>query len=967
MNKKSFFKSRIFIVLVGVCTLFSVILMQFVKLQLVEQEEHLEEVKYSTQRRLETEGLRGEVFDRYGRPLAINKPIYTLKLDQQVRMSKKELNASILEVVKLLEANGDTYIDQIPISTEPPFVFTQGSSARRLFINSIPYNGSEHRDEILTYDAEELMAYLRSKDVFQVDESYTDVEARKIVAIRHQMYQVAYQKYKPITIAEDISMATVSVIFERQANYPNMMAQLEAYRYYPYGTEFGNVLGYTRAITASQYESLKVEGYDKNDVIGQMGIEQSMEDELRGKNGLEVIEVDNVGRKVYTLQAEEAVPGNDVFLTIDANIQLQVYQAIEARLAEAIIQRMVGGMRGVEPLKAREILVSMVESNQLSLKVMEAAEEGTMQHEVYQKLRKWYDDYLALPREEYEEELGLKGFLVGVLHEEEIRITDRELLLMLQEQGSLKLEEKLVERIWKGQYPALKDIMIEELRSGDLKPSQMAIEPFSASAVVVEPNTGNVLALVGYPSYDSNEMTSNFNAYYSMLQDGIDQRNLLWNRALMTAKAPGSTFKMISSIAGLETGVVTTSTMISDSGPYTKVGSPYPRCWFFTNNGYGHGPANVHRALEVSCNYYFYELAYRLGLKYGMPFGAINMFTKYAEMFGLGEKTGIELPETAPNISNPENLLKTNIIKSLNVIRNATSKGQEVFDELIYAALESGGYEASKNLFEEISVAVIQDMKIKLQNEAVPMSELLAKHILEDTSSRSMKAKTKETVARYLENLISPATFKMIEEAEDTDDAKELQKNMVKNIVDYLFESVNLEWTNAINVRTAIGQGNNAFTPVHLSRYMAALANGETLYDLKLVNGIMDNKEESGYEQRPDKVHSAIDVKQSTLDAVYEGMYRVINGREGTARSSFADSKVVIAGKTGTAQETGTEHSWFSGFAPFDNPEIAVVTSMYDAKGLGKYNYTLANDIFNAILAPEKQQVPATMGNLFVE
>ena len=1049
IDKPNFFKSRLFIMFLGIGSMFLLLIIQFYKLQVVEHDEHREAVKLDTQRRIETTGIRGGIYDRYGKPLATNKPLYTLKLDQQVRMSKRELNSMILKVINLLENNGDTYIDEIPLSKESPFIFTESEGKRKIFINSIPFSGREHRDEILKYNPQELFEYLRGEEVFQIEETYTDEEARKIMAIRHQIYQVAYQKYKPVTVATNISQETLATISERQDEYPNIILQLESYRHYTYGKEFGNVLGYTRAITSKQYEEMKELGYDKDDIIGQMGIEQTMEEVLRGKNGMELIEVDNMGRKVHTLSEQEPVQGNNIFLTIDSDIQLKAYEAIEKRLSQAIVERLKGGARGVKPLEPREILVSMLESNQLSITLLKQAPEGTMQNELYKKLTYWFEE--AVKDKKYGEPIAsmtLKEFLVVLLRQEKQLITDRELLLALVEQGSLQLDDKLIERIKSGQYPPLKDILIQALESGQLKPDQMAVDPFSASAVVVEVATGNVLAVVGYPSYDSNEMTTNFNGYYSMLQDGIDQRNLLWNRALMTAKAPGSTFKMISALAGLESGVVTPETIISDTGPYTKAGAPHPKCWFYTNNGYGHGPADIYRALEVSCNYYFYELAYRLGIKYGVPYGAIDLFSEYGAMFGLDSKTGIELDETPPNVSNPENLISTNISKALNVLRRVSEEGQKVFDKLIVDLLDKGIYPYANSkaqdfqgklqyqlmsqvkskidvLFEDIpdvalekiSQSLIQDLKDALEGGVSEITKRLTNDVLLDTTERSIKIKTKEQVYSYLETLVSSATYglileqvqkigidevqeiyieaftkilkgqknnifdeseqeiikqKLIELEEGRINASEwcaesIQGSLVEGIVDYLFESVNLEWTNALNVRTAIGQGNNAFTPIQIGRYIAALANGKQVFDLKLVNGVMDHKQEKGYVDLPDKFVKSINLKEENLKVVYEGMYRVVNGREGSARQAFVDSKVKVAGKTGTAEEANHEHSWFAGFAPYDNPEVAVVTTMYVADGLGKYNYLLANDIFNAIFTSDSEEQSATMASIFVD
>lgn len=1048
IDKDSFFISRVFVILLVVSGMFAVVLIQFYKLQIVEHEVHKEEVMYNTQKKVEDIGVRGLIFDRYGKPLALNKPIYTLKIDQQVKLSKKELNQVILEVINVLEAYGDIYKDEVPLSKKPPFIFTESERIRKTFISSIPYNGREHREELLMCSAQELFVYLRSEEGFQIDDSYSEEEARKIIAVRHQMYQLAYQKYKPITIATDISQETVSIISEHQEDYPNVFLEMESYRYYPYGKAFGNVLGYTRAITTKQFEEMKHLGYEKTDSIGQMGIEETMEADLRGKAGMELIEVDNLGRKVRTLEKEEAVQGNNIFLTLDASIQLKAYEAIEKRLSEAIIQRMSGQIKGVKPLEPREILVSMVESNALSLELMKQAEEGTMQYMIYNKLTKWFDE--AVANEKYKKELEgltLKEFLVYLLQQKDILITDRELLLVLEEQGCLKLDKKLVDRIWKGQYPPLKDILTEALASGNLKPDQMAIDPFSASVVVIEVETGSVLAVVGYPSYDSNEMTTNFNQYYSMLQDGIDQRDLLWNRALRTTKAPGSTFKMISALAGLEEGVVDTSTLINDSGPYTKAGTPYPKCWFFTNNGYGHGVADIRRAIEVSCNYYFYELAYRLGLKYGVPYGAIDIFSKYAQMFGLDSKTGIELAETPPNVSNPANLIKSNISKSFNVLRNSSEEGQKTLDQLAIDLLDEGIYpyasskaidfggkleyrlqkqvksevdellRTSEEAFVAINQSLIRDFKEGLQEGVLSDTQRLTNTILLDSTERSLKVKTKEVVTDFLQSLVSEKTYYLIleevkkakeqtlqelyieafeeivesnqlnefdegeiEEIEDRLEALEegkqkattlladtIEVHLIENLVDYLFNEVDLEWTNAINIRTAIGQGNNAFTPVQIGRYIAALANGEKVFDLKLVEGLTDNKKGNGYVSFPEKFLKELNIKEHSLKVVHEGMYRVVNGKEGSARNAFVDTSTVVAGKTGTAEETANEHSWFVGFAPYDAPEVAVVTTMYSAYGLGTYNYLLANDIFNVIFDQTDKQIKATTDSTFIE
>ena len=174
--------------------------------------------------------------------------------------------------------------------------------------------------------------------------------------------------------------------------------------------------------------------------------------------------------------------------------------------------------RNVLPLTGREVLISMATNNQLDFKQMESAPVDTAQRALYEKIRGNYEDAIKVLNqkqidvpEEEKESLSMKQHFSNMLHGEEIFISNQELLLALAEQGSLTLEESQIQNIRRGQYGSLEALLIAELESGQLKPDQTNIMPFSGSAVVVDINTGETLALVGYPSFDSNDFTQNFN------------------------------------------------------------------------------------------------------------------------------------------------------------------------------------------------------------------------------------------------------------------------------------------------------------------------------------------------------------------------------------------------------------------------------------------------------------------------
>lgn len=694
-----FLTDKLFYMAIVIVLMFIVVAYQFYNIQIMNHETYAQDVIANVQRDVEIEAPRGIIYDRYGKPLVSNAAVNVLQFDPQVKLAKGvDSNEILLKVANLLEAKNCNYIDNMPISKKPPFVYTEDETEVEQFItNYVPYNNNEHKLELYELSAEELMDYLCSEKVYDLDSHFSDIEKRKILAIRLQISQ-SYEHYKKVTIAEDVSMEVVAAVEENQDDYPSITANVEEQRFYIYGKPLGNVIGYMRKITAKQYETMQEEGYDQDDVIGQVGVEGEMESTLRGIDGNQLIEVDNVGREVRSLKTQEAISGNDVYLTLDAELQVAVYNALEKRLSEGIINRLQGAAKTI-PLTGREILVSMAKNNQLDLKIMSGADPSSAQRQLYEKIQASYEAEqarLAVVEKNVAEEdktkLTFKKHFANMLDSETEYITNQELLLAFGEQGSIAFTEEEMTRIRQGNYN-LVSVIIDALNSGNLKPDQMDITPCSGTAVVVDTNNGQTLAMVSYPSYDSNEFTQNFNSIYTKLHDGVDTRSIEFNRALKTVKAPGSTFKMITGIAGLEEGVIGPNDYVYDSGQFTKAGEPALKCWIYTNTGHGHGDENMVGALEVSCNYYFNEVVYRLGEKFGAPYGGIKILAQYAEMFGLGEKSGIELEEAAPNISTPTNSVSTHAARVLNRIKGMDDEEKEaLYTELEEYVDESVGF-----------------------------------------------------------------------------------------------------------------------------------------------------------------------------------------------------------------------------------------------------------------------------------
>lgn len=181
--------------------------------------------------------------------------------------------------------------------------------------------------------------------------------------------------------------------------------------------------------------------------------------------------------------------------------------------------------------------------------------------------------------------------------------------------------------------------------------SSEGVEVTGASAVVMKVKTGEVLAMASYPDFEPSDFingisTEKWNYYTKESESSYAKNHPFLNRAISSNSSPGSTYKMVTAIAGLETGKITTTEKINDVGIYRYYKDYQPKCWIYSSYGRGHGYLNVTDAIVHSCNYFFYEVGNRVG---------IENLAKYTRALGLGKKTGIELlGEEAGYVASPE-------------------------------------------------------------------------------------------------------------------------------------------------------------------------------------------------------------------------------------------------------------------------------------------------------------------------
>ncbi len=295
-----------------------------------------------------------------------------------------------------------------------------------------------------------------------------------------------------------------------------------------------------------------------------------------------------------------------------------------------------------ESLSLSELLEHAISRNWLDVTELEMDGRYADSSQVFDRLV----DYILLNLDETPFHKKLYQYMI---HDNSI--SGSQVCMVLVEQGLVSVSGERLDALNTGAVSAYSFMLslIEELQ---ITPAQLALDPFSGSCVVVDPGTGEVLALVSYPSYDNNRLANGIDAdYYASLQNDLSKP--LWDYATQMKTAPGSTYKPVSAATALMNGVVTLEEDVDCEGYFTRYADRALRCWIAPG---AHGNLDVTGAISNSCNYFFYEMGYRLGLSEldGTTFSnetSNEKMKEYADLFGLTEKTGIEIEETTPEFS----------------------------------------------------------------------------------------------------------------------------------------------------------------------------------------------------------------------------------------------------------------------------------------------------------------------------
>lgn len=923
--------SRLFVLVLLFLALAGMLIQRIFVLQIVEGEEKQAQFQLKTDKTISIPSTRGNIYDRNGELLAYNELAYSVTFTDTLESKNgknAKLNETLLNLIHIIEENGDSIVKDfnIILNSEGEFEFAVSGTKLLRFLGDVygEADASELDYSQKTATAREVIEYLagpkkygigeytdEEKKNFVAGKGYTNEELLKLVTLRYALGLNVYTQFIPTLVAADVSDETVAAVMENENLLEGVDIEETTIRRYVDSVYFSHILGYTGKISEEEYQELSAQNkeYTRNDVVGKAGIEQVMELSLQGKSGKRNVCVDNLGKIVEVKSQTNPVAGNDLYLTIDKNLQKAVYCLLEQKIAGILVDKIENIKEYIprENASAADIKIpiddvyyalinnsiidishfSEEDAKETEKSVYQAflskqervisglREELTSLSTIYKDLpteQQAYELYIVsmleengvLIKEEIDKEneiysgwknetVSLKEYLTEAIAKNWIDITKLELKskysdadevyerLLDYTEEDLKANVKFFKKIYKymiqenslsGRDVCLLlfeqkiidgtdeekaavssgttspyNFMLNKIKNLDITPAQLALDPCSGSMVVTNVNTGEVLALVSYPSYDNNRLANTIDAdYYAQIYN--DLSNPMWDYATQQLSAPGSTYKMVTAVAALEEGIVGRGETIACHGVWDNpvYATRPPKCWISPGR---HGALNIEGAIENSCNYFFYEMGYRLSRlngNYDSDTGLLKL-RKYSEMFGLSDKSGVEIPEETPSISNQD------------------------------------------------------------------------------------------------------------------------------------------------SVRSAIGQGNSNYSTAGLARYVTTVANSGTCYNLSLLDKLTDSAGNLIEDFSPE-IRNKVDISQSTWSAVHTGMRKVIEGK-----AYFKDMTLSVAGKTGTAQfiTSRPNHALFVCYAPYENPEIAIATRIvygYAADNAGQ----VTADVIKYYFGLEKEE-----------
>ncbi len=905
--------SRMFTLLLVILVCFFVLIQRLFTLQIVKGETYQDNFTLKIMKEKTITSTRGKIFDCKGKLLAYDELAYSVTIEDNYDSTpdkNQQINDTIQELIKIVEGHGNKLLNDFNVVIDGNGNFQYNVTDKALLRFLADVYGHARTDDLLVKEKNStpnnLIMYLagekkfgigkyevvNGKEVFRAGEGYTNQELLKIVTIRYAMNTNSFQKYIATTVATGVNEETVAVVMENKDRLQGVDIAEDTIRKYIDDDSMSPILGYTGKVSTEELETLNADGskYEMNDMVGKAGVEQVMEKKLQGTKGSEKIYVDNLGKVVDTAERIEPIAGNDLYLTIDSDLQSAIYHIIEQKLAGILISK----IRNIKEYTMGEndsaanieipiddVYFALFNNNVIDISHIEDPDAKQYEkaiHEAYQRKLKAVREALML-------ELNETGTPYTALTKE-MQVYESYVISMLSSPSCGVLLTDAIDQKdetylkWKEESISLKEFLNYAI-------SQKWIDITKIKTNSQYSDSDEIYHCL--LSYINGTLATNNGFSKKIYKYMIHDNNISGQQICMVLYEQRIIDDDSGERAQLESGGISSYTFILDKirnleiTPAQLALDPCSGSSVITNVKTGEVLACVSYP-----SYNNNMLANTIDADYynTLTNDLSNPLYSYATQQKMAPGSTFKMVSATAGIE--EGVIGLTDVIECNGVFDRFTPGPKCW---IYPSRHgnlnvSEGIENSCNcFFYEVGYRLGTDVTGKYDSELG-----LGK------------------IAHYAD-LYGLTDLSGIEltEAEpqvSTEDA----------------------------VRSAIGQGTHSYTTVGLARYVTTVANDGVCYNLSLLDKLEDPNGNILENYSP-SVRNHIDLASSYWDAIHSGMRGVVENAK-----AFEGFPILAAGKTGTAQQIKSRpnHALFVGFAPYDSPEIAIATRI-------AYGYTSAN------------------------
>lgn len=891
---KKFFSSRLFVLAAVFIVFFGIILARIFTLQVVNGKSYQENFSLKIQMKQPINAARGNIYDKNGKLLAYNELAYSISINDSTTYSStkeknKAVNAELAEILTVLKNNGETLNNDFKIDRKKDGTYSfnvSGSSLNRFRADVF---GKSSADD-LEYDkdtgideanatAEQIMEYLMGKDNFGISSKYDGDLAYRIVVVRYAMLGNRFARYKEVKIATDVSDKTVAYVNEHMDTLSGISVNEDMIRKYNYSEYFSSIIGYTGPISESEYTALhkKNKDYTQNDTVGKAGMEQYYETYLRGKNGEQKFYIDNVGRISEIISSTDSVAGDDLYLSIDADLQMATYLALQNEIAAIVYSNIKSGEIPINDVYTALIGNSVINTEHFSKSKASDTEKSVLsvfksrQKTTLGKIKQELTSSPEALNTMSDEVLDEFTYIISMLKDDQVLL-----------KNEIDTSDSVYQK-WKDQKISPKEYLNYCITQHWIDISQLNVdEKYADSTEVYDALCKYILKNIKTDTEFSKII------YQYMITRGeisprqlclilFDQGVLDYDDATVNKLKNGSLsprdflMKKIYNIeitpAQLALEPCTGSCVVTDekTGEIRAMVS-YPG---YNSNKLANG---------VDSEYF-------ASLQHDKSSPLLNYATQQKTAPGSTFKLVSATAGLAENVITTSDQIRCTGI--YNDISNKPkcwiypgSHGLDNVSEAIRDSCNVFFYTVGNRLAQKKTGSYNDANGIDLIQKYAHIYGLDQKTGLEISESKSSVA------TKY-------------------------------------------------PVMAAIGQSDNNYTTVALSRYVTAVASGKK-YNYQLMDRIVDASGKTVKKYKADYEDISDTLTDSQWDALHSGMRQVVSTMD-----RFQGFDIPVAGKTGTAQQTGhANHGLFIGYAPYDDPEITIAVRI--ANGYSSHNAATA-------------------------